>query len=261
MKKLLIALYALLALLIGAAVASYIVYMATGGAHDAGESTERLRRDLRPQEVIQSWMTLPSHRESHFHQLVTHKLPSEEYQSACLTCHSVFPHTKSPRYRGFLNQHSRFMTCLVCHLAPQHRETHNLAWDSFGTRSAEEHDGPYGLDTDPDGRPTGWLDMHTRIVPVKPSGESLFTPYNDPEYREFRVSRVSTSETDALAFRRKAEAMMGKPYLNCRDCHSETSQVPWQDLGFTEERRLELVHSAQVEMVEAEGIFYFPSLR
>ncbi len=261
MKSIPRTLYGLLMLAIGTSAAVVIVYLATGGAHDAKESEERLNLELKPQEIIEGWMHAPRHRESHFHQLVNHELPGEEYQSACLTCHSNFPHTENPRYRSFLNQHSRFMTCLVCHLAPEHREDHGLAWDSFGTSAAADFGGPYGLDYEIDGGLTGTKDMHTRIVPVTPSGDALFTPYNDPEFRDFRNARVEGSGKDALSFRRQAERMMGKPYLNCRDCHTQNSEIPFQELGFSEERRLELIHSAQVEMVEADGIFYFPSLR
>ena len=222
----------------------------------------RLDPQASPVAAIEDWLRDTRHQARHFHQTMHHEFPRQETLSACLSCHHPLPHRKDRARRSFYNQHARFMTCMVCHLAPERRRLASYRWSTFDVELPLENSLPYGVRRGADGELCGQDNLVTRIVPVLDQGDkelTIFTSYMDREYLDFRKARARGDAADTTALRRKAEALVGAPALGCRDCHSEQSVMPWQALGFDPARASELANSSAVTMVEA-GEFHFTPL-
>jgi hypothetical protein len=259
MKTLLRVFYVLALFSAGCWLAVRIIILANQPpAPPAPAGPRRLAPEASPVAAIEDWLRDTRHQARHFHQTMHHDFPRPETLSACLSCHHPLPHRRDRARRSFNNQHSRFMTCMVCHLAPEQRARASFRWSSFDVELPLEGSLPYGVHRDAAGRLSGQDNLVTRIVPVLAQGGkelAIFTSYMDDEHLDFRRARARGA-ADTLAFRRKAEALVGAPALGCRDCHSKGGAMPWAALGFDPARVEELANSSAVEMVEA-GEFHF----
>ncbi|MCF7824579.1 MAG: hypothetical protein K9N35_10460 [Candidatus Marinimicrobia bacterium] len=202
-------------------------------------------------------------RKGHFHQTAERTMLPMEKQENCLTCHSLWPHQKDNRTRAFNNQHSRYMTCMVCHIDEQVGRPVKFEWYDFGVDNSITREGPFGIERIADKGLSAEENFITRIVPIIVDGDiksRLFATYETPVYRQFREDSRAGVTVNAQEVRKQAEALLGKTPLTCSQCHAEASQFPWAELGFAGMRADEMLHSAVVGMVEKYENFYFPAV-
>lgn len=214
-------------------------------------------------ELLNNYYSDYDNRSDHFHQTEERIFLPMEDQENCLTCHSIWPHKKNRRTRAFNNQHSRYMSCMVCHTDEEPGRKLDYEWFDFGVDNSITRQGPYGLNNLGDDRVTGEDNFISKIIPVVIDGSSqarIYTPYNTPLYRDYRKSVRDGEAVNPEMIRQEAEAMLSENAQGCTSCHNQNSEFPWESLGFEGERLNEMQHSAVVGMVEKYELFYFPAV-
>lgn len=202
-----------------------------------------------------------NNRKDHFHGVAERYMLPMEAQENCLTCHSLWPHQKNKKTRAFNNQHSRYMTCMVCHIGKKPGRPVSPEWYNFGIDNSITRQGPYGVTRLTVNELSGADNFISRILPAIIDGNirtRLFTRYDTPTYIEYREAVIAGEPVDSSKVRNEAMALVGEKATSCSGCHSESSEFPWTDLGFGGDRLDEMLHSAVVGMVEKYESFYFP---
>ena len=72
---------------------------------------------------------------AHYHQIPQWFQPDPGSTCATAGCHSPLPHTKRIEVRAFLNMHTTFVDCLICH-AERSNETARVGWYSLADQAA-----------------------------------------------------------------------------------------------------------------------------
>lgn len=261
MRNLLKILYILVALGLGTLASVLLVRMAV--SHDTGHHDEHAAELMFPDygQMMNDYYDDYQHRRDHFHQTEERHFAEMDKQEVCLTCHSIWPHTKDVKTRAFNNQHSRFMTCMGCHLDEKPGRQVSYEWWNFGIDNSITRQGPYGLNQDSEGSVSAADNFITKLVPVIVDGDQtirVYTPYNSRTYVQFRSDMEAGRQVDKDAIRQEAEALVGQHPLTCGTCHNPDAEFPWSKLGFNDVRVDEMTHSAVVGMVEKYETFYFP---
>ncbi|NQV42124.1 MAG: hypothetical protein HQ506_07200 [Candidatus Marinimicrobia bacterium] len=261
MKTLLKILYGFLALALGTFISVTLIKAVV--SHDTPHESEVLIESNFPDYVQQfnTYYDNYDNRRSHFHQTKERYFLPMEQQENCLNCHSLWPHEKDSRTRAFNNQHSRYLSCMSCHMDEQSGRPVKFEWYDFGVDNSITRQGPFGLTRDADAMLSGAENFISKILPVIYDGNiqsRIFTPYSTEKLMAYRISVDTGEPVDDVAVRKEAEALVGEQALTCSKCHSESSTFPWETLGFKGERLNEMRHSAVVGMVEKYESFYFP---
>jgi hypothetical protein len=261
MKPLLRWIYILVVLAIGTSLSIFLVGLAT--SHETAPQEEKAGADLFPDYVkmLNSYYEDYENRSGHFHVTAERHFLEMEKQEACLTCHSIWPHQKDRKTRAFNNQHSRYMTCMVCHLDEQPGREDGVVWWDFDVDNSITRQGPYGISRNNEGELSGVDNFITKIVPVMRDGNHetrVYTSYSTPGFVEYRKAVTEGVRVHADQVRADAEALVAKEAITCKGCHGEESDFPWVELGFTGDRLDEMINSAVVGMIENYDSFYFP---
>lgn len=263
MSKLLKILYGFAALGLGVLLSVYLVSIAV--SHDSKIEEVSTEVPLFPDYVTQmnTYYNDYENQRTHFHQTEERIFLPMEDQENCLTCHSLWPHKADVRTRAFNNQHSRYMSCMTCHLADQPGRPVTMEWYDFGVDNSITRQGPYGVGRDDDGALKGENNYISKIVPVVVDGDirtRVYTSYNTPAYVKFREDVMAGDDSQKDKLRKETEILLSKEPVTCGYCHSETSSFPWVELKFRGDRLDEMRHSAVVGMVEKYESFYFPQV-
>lgn len=263
MKKVLKVLYGLTALALGVALSVFIVGKA-------------ISHDVLVEEAVNGSAEFPDYvtmlneyykdydnRSDHFHRTEDRVFLPMEDQENCLTCHSIWPHKKDKRTRAFYNQHSRFMSCMVCHVEEKPGRKLDYEWYDFGVDNSITRQGPYGLINLGDDKVSSENNFISKIVPLILDTDQkmrIYTSYDTPLYAEYRQAVLDGEVVNKDKVREAAEGLVGENSIRCSACHNQNSEFPWSELGFEGERLNELQHSAVVGMVEKYESFYFPAV-
>lgn len=261
MKTLLKILYGFIALGLGTFISVTLIKAVV--SHDTPHETKVIAESRFPDyvEQLNTYYDDYENRRSHFHRTKERYLLPMAQQENCLNCHSIWPHKKDVRTRAFNNQHSRYMSCMSCHVDDQPGRPIKYEWYNFGVDNSITRQGPFGLTRDADEKLTGSDNFISKILPVMYDGNiqsRIFTPYSTESLNAYRASVDAGEMVDEAKVRKEAEALVGATALTCSKCHSESSPFPWTALGFKGERLNEMQHSAVVGMVEKYESFYFP---
>ena len=256
-------LYGLVALTLGTFISVTLIKAVV--SHDTPHESKTAPASQFPDyvEQLNSYYDSYENRQSHFHQTAKRFFLPMEKQENCLNCHSLWPHQKDVRTRAFNNQHSRYMSCMTCHLDEQTGRKVSFEWYNFGESNSITRQGPYGLTRNADAELTGADNFISKILPVIIDGDistRLYTSYSTEEYVAYREAVDGGKPYDQNRLRATAEALVAEQALSCNSCHAEMSTFPWEKLGFKGDRLNEMRHSAVVGMVEKYESFYFPSV-
>lgn len=261
MNKFLKILYGLGLLTLGIWISVSLIKIAV--SHDMPHDVEILSDSRFPDytEQLNTYYDSFENRKDHFHQTSKRVFLPMEKQENCLNCHSLWPHEKDVRTRAFNNQHSRYLSCMVCHIDETPGRPVTFEWYAFGEDNSITRQGSFGLTRDGAGELSGADNFISKIIPAILDGSTktrLFTPYSAPHYVDYRESVDAGKYVDELKIRTEAEALVAERAATCSVCHSESSSFPWESLGFQGDRLNEMRHSAVVGMVEKYESFYFP---
>ncbi len=263
MNKALKLLWGVLALGLGIFVSVTLIKAVV--SHDAPHEEEDRFKSHFPDYVEQfnTYYENFENRRSHFHKTTERYFLPMEDQENCLNCHSLWPHQKDLRTRAFNNQHSRAMSCMTCHINEQPGRPVKYEWYDFGVDNSITRAGAFGLTRDADENLTGSDNFISKILPVIYDGRSttrIFAPYTTEKLLTYRTAVDAGEAVDEDQVRLEAEALLGDKAQTCTRCHSESSEFPWEALGFKGDRLNEMRYSAVVGMVEKYEKFYFPSV-
>jgi len=199
------------------------------------------------------------------HQNEQSYIVSLEDQSSCRVCHPLYPHSENKLVRGFLNMHTGFMFCEVCHINRDKFKPLVYEWED--TENATFSGEPFGTYYNPQ---TGKADKHdehfiSRIGAFRLEGgkkRSLLNTQDIVQAKEFFLKDDSLSpeekERQLTYFHRDIERK--EVSVACDECHSAHSILYFSQLGFNEKKTKDLIYLNIKGLVTKYKTFYFPKL-
>jgi hypothetical protein len=200
------------------------------------------------QKILQTEDTVPA---DHFH-MVDHHISDqpEPYRPLCYLCHGKYPHSKEKRVRSFLNMHSGFMACSVCHVRkdPEEEEYYFVWVDRQTGHVSMGVEGGFGR-------------YPAKIFPMLETGRGekrIFRPVSEQAAEEFiQLKNQFTPDQMSLAKTKLHQRLTEKPVF-CGECHKKDGYFDFSALGFAKNREDYLVSNEIAQMIEHYKTFYIP---
>ena len=174
----------------------------------------------------------------------------------CIKCHGQTPHSNTAQVRAFLNMHTLFISCEVCHVREQAAVAPTrFAWSNIT-------DGQ--LCPSPDMSEQPWGEYGMKIVPVKETPGGLQPVTFDEEEafaaEYFKRRDKLTDQQKVLANQFIHRRCSGTP-VRCSDCHNQQQAfLPYVTLGYAPERAAFLMSTEVVDLVRRYETFHLPTL-
>lgn len=169
------------------------------------KKTKKLLMELKELKLIEK-----------FHLNTYHKRmnrPEPLKKPFCLICHKNPPHSKNEKSRTFLNMHSRYVSCEVCHLKSEGKSLKYVMEKEGEKDNVKKMIIPYF-----NGEVTSLTIDHPYAKEVKEKWEKL--PLDDKAHLKVKLHKP----------------LKDKGPL-CRDCHSKKSKiVDFKSLGYSAKR-------------------------
>ncbi len=190
----------------------------------------------------------------HFHH-IGHWYESDDV-TFCIKCHGPIPHSRSPKERAFLNMHSLFISCQVCHV----REHDGVAPAGYGWIDITGG----SLCDNPDMTDHVWGEYGAKIIALAGSGQNA-RPVVLKEEEDFaakmRQRIASLSEQQKAIGNRFIHRQCSDSPVRCSDCHNtEKPFLPYADLGYSSERTEFLISAEVADLAIHYETFYLPNL-
>ncbi len=185
-------------------------------------------------------------------------------ESSCRVCHPLYPHSNNNLVRGFLNMHTGFMFCELCHIKKE--KFKHLTYDWKNTENAEYSGKAYGTYFNP---LTGKTHKSERFI----SRIAAFS--TEKGNKKLLINTRDINKAQKYLMKEKkltpAEKKKDLDYFHrdisrkeisvaCNECHSSNSILNFNKLGFDKKRSKDLVYLNIKGLVTKYKIFYFPNL-
>jgi hypothetical protein len=186
----------------------------------------------------------------HFHMIDEDTIQSAHYDPICMTCHGTYPHGKEKKVRAFLNFHSGFLACAVCHIPKDlTNRDHSFIWvDRETGKTSATVEGGYGK-------------YPAKIFPLETMNDGskiIVNPVTDQSAKEFlALKNVMTPDQISQAKIKLHENISTKP-VSCKDCHKVNGYLDFSKLGFPKNRVDNLTSTEAVTMIDKYTTFYLP---
>ncbi|MBA4366857.1 MAG: hypothetical protein C0403_04385 [Desulfobacterium sp.] len=199
-----------------------------------------------------------------FHKTEQSYLERIDDSSACGVCHRLYPHSRNNIVRSFVNMHTGFLHCEVCHM--KREEFPRLTYDWANAENAVFKGRPYGTFFNPKrSNKDGSLNSISRIDVFtfeKGIKRSIRDPLDVEKARSFLATEKNLGKADrkqALDAFHKNTAR-NKISVACNECHSSNSILDYRQLGFDEKKTYNLKYMNIKGLVTKYQVFYFPKL-
>jgi hypothetical protein len=188
-----------------------------------------------------------------------------EDESSCRACHPIYPHSENELVRAFLNMHTGFMFCEVCHI--NRGKVNGLVYDWENTENADFSGEPFGTYFNPRTNKAHKADEHfiSRIAVfsiAEGKERSLMNIQDTKAANEFMLQEKSLkpdAKKKKLAyFHRDIERK--EISVACNECHSTEGILDFKKLGFDEFKTKHLIYINIKGLVTKYKVFYFPKL-
>ncbi len=193
------------------------------------------------------------HIEGHFHHIGFDIGPDR--RSYCSTCHGDMPHDSVKDIRAFLNMHSFFIACQVCHV--KFEDGHKAeAYNWYDRKTGEFVDSPVmGAEPGTYGAKIIPMVLENGVLNRMDSQEQIDFA------TEFREKEKELSEGQKSRAKKLIHQVIGKhPYM-CADCHQkEKPLLPLAQLGYPKERIDSITSTEVVGMIKNYTQFYMPKM-
>ena len=198
-----------------------------------------------------------------FHEKEQTYIVSLEAESACTTCHTNYPHYEDKVVRDFLNMHTGFIKCIVCHVKRERYKDVQFDWEKpekveFSGKSFGSYYNPNTGKTQESG------EKISRIGAFVVDGgkkEILVHPGDIEKAKKF-LSNSSMSEKDRKSeleyFHKDIEKK--KVSMACDECHSANGFLDFDRLGFSERKKENLININIKGLIVKYKDFYLPML-
>jgi len=208
-------------------------------------------RTIRTEEVQP--IQVEKYRLSHFHNLDDVVLSGIPSKSLCVECHSDYPHAKDKKTRSFLNAHSWFMACEVCHMKPIKSKQVNYRWLETGTGKAL---------TSLNGQPGVYGGL---IVPLKIENGiekrlDLLSDEDQAYTKEFINVRKNLDDYQVNWAQDRIHKSLSKKAVFCDGCHTRDGLLNFSQLLYSSQRVLHLESLDMASMVKTYDEFHLPTL-
>ena len=188
-----------------------------------------------------------------------------EDASSCRACHPIYPHSDNQLVRAFLNMHTGFMFCEVCHI--KRGQVNHLVYDWENTENADFSGEPFGTYFNPRSNKAHKADEHfiSRIAVFsldKGKKRGLTNTQDTAAANEFMLQEKTLK---AEAKKRKLDYFhrdIEKKEISvaCNECHSAEGILDFEKLGFDQKKTKQLVYLNIKGLVTKYKTFYFPTL-
>ena len=186
-------------------------------------------------------------------------------ESSCRACHPTYPHSDNQLVRAFLNMHTGFMFCEVCHI--DRSKIGHLVYDWQDTENADFSGEPFGTYFNPRTNKAHKADEHfiSRIAVFSTDGgkkKGLINVEDTKAAREFMVTQKKLQpevEKEKLTFFHR-DVQRKEIAVACNECHSADSILDFEKLGFDEKKTKHLIYMNIKGLVTKYKVFYFPTL-
>ncbi len=225
---------------------------------------------------------------SAFHKDERFAVISLEDKSSCRVCHPLYPHSANIKVRAFVNMHTGFFVCEVCHLRKENAG--NLIYEWREPERVEFTGGPYGTHKKHELEETDKSqDIITRMLRIFSSREDQTGKTRKTEYVISRIAvfsvegdkkkiLVNTRDNEKASDYKKREKNLSPEekemqlkYFHkdierkeisvaCDECHSLSGILDFKKLGFDEKRAEDLKYLNIKILVTKYDVFYLPSL-
>lgn len=185
-----------------------------------------------------------------FHYLEEPVSSRDESVSTCISCHDELAHFKSKDTRAFLNAHSYFMACEVCHAEIEGGGEVVYRWSDTKT-------GQY-LNS----RPDNAIAKITPTAFVRGSIQSLESATDKEFIKEYLEIKDTLNESQIkVVVERTHKNMLNSP-ISCIDCHTVEKKpfLPFTQLAYSTARIEELKRIEVLGMIKKYENFYMPDL-
>lgn len=187
-----------------------------------------------------------------------------EDKTSCKVCHQIYPHTKEPFVRAFLNMHTGYMVCEVCHLDRAKFNVARYGWvqtkdvqfkgDAFGSF----YDPLHKLTRVPDStlsRIAPYVNRHGKLVALMNTWDT------DGAIKVYSSSRQRDKDEKTLEMTRyHRDVVKMKQTTACEKCHSANGLIDFQAIGFSNERSNTLINLDIGNIIKKYDVFYMPEL-
>jgi hypothetical protein len=182
-------------------------------------------------------------------------------ETACRVCHPLYPHTQNKLVRAFLNMHTGFMLCEVCHLKKEGIASVTYDWNN--TENATFSGEPFGTFYNPKRSKTGTSEHFISRIAVFAKDRGLLTDTEDIAKAKEFLSKEKNLGPDqrkkALDFFHRQVARK-EISVACDECHSAHSILNFRQLGFNEKTINHLTLLNIKGLVTKYETFYFPQV-
>jgi len=185
-------------------------------------------------------------------------------ETSCRVCHPLYPHSENEWVRAFLNMHTGFMLCDVCHVKKENLPEFTYNWKE--TDNAVFSGEPFGTYYIPKTK-TALKSIHflSRIALfVKNNGQNQLTidsgdsrQANEYHHNENNLTADQKAKSLDYFHRNIAKKEIS---VACDECHSAHSILDFKQLGFNELKTNHLVTIDIKGLVTKYKTFYFPGL-
>jgi hypothetical protein len=185
--------------------------------------------------------------------------------SSCRTCHPIYPHSENQMVRAFLNMHTGYMFCEVCHI--NRGKFNRLVYDWKDTENADFSGEPFGTYFNPRTNKALKTDEHfiSRIAVFSLEGDKK---------KELIDLEDATGAREFMAVKNKLQPAVAKEKLTyfhrnverkeisvaCNECHSAGGILDFEKLGFDQKKTKDLKYINIKGLVTKYKVFYFPKL-
>lgn len=199
-----------------------------------------------------------------FHQKQQSVIVTLEDKTSCKVCHQIYPHAKEPLVRAFLNMHTGYMVCEVCHLDRSKYTVSRYDW--IQAKDVEFQGDAFGEFYTP----------KQKITEKPKSTLSRIAPYGVREGKQQAL--INTWDTDGAIKVCSSKSRLGKDEMAveishyhrdvvkmerttaCEECHSSQSLIDFRAIGFSKERTENLINQNIRNIIKKYKVFYMPAM-
>ena len=200
-----------------------------------------------------------------FHKQEQSYISSLQDESSCRVCHPLYPHSENTLVRGFLNLHAGFMFCEVCHINRNNFTNLSYEWES--SENAEFSGIPFGTHYNPLTKKALKHSLHfiSRIAAFETKNgkrHALMNTRDTAQAKAFVLKEKNLNpdekKYELTYFHRDIEKK--EISVACDECHSTTSILDFNKLGFDQKKTKDLIYLNIKGLVMKYKTFYFPKL-
>lgn len=184
--------------------------------------------------------------------------------SVCGVCHKLYPHSRNNLVRAFINMHTGFLHCEVCHL--KRDKFNQLIYDWSEKENTVFHGRPFGTFFNPKSHQGDVATNSISRIDVFSMEKGRKQPVRNPQDLEkakiFLSVEKQLSKSDRKQKLDEFHKNTGRKEISmaCNECHSGKSILDYHQLGFNKEKAGYLKNINIKGLVTKYEVFYFPHL-